>query len=78
MNIDKSTLISEFRTGLQYYGNCHFIKRDLGISIKISSVFGVSNLFLRRENLSFTNGNPGFEEKIDNISAYINIIYHGL
>ena len=28
------------RTGLRYYGNCYFSKRDFGISVKISSVFG--------------------------------------
>ena len=26
---------------LGYYGNCHFLKRDIGISIKISSVFRI-------------------------------------
>ena len=34
------------RTGLRYYGNYHFFKRDLGISMKISSVFGISNFSL--------------------------------
>ena len=65
-------------TGLRYYGNYHFLKRDLENSVITSSAVSILNLARWRENLNFTDGNPGFEEKIDGISIYINMIYHGL
>ena len=66
---------------LRYYGNCHFLKWDFGISFKISSVFGILNLSRCDENVNFTKGNWGFEEKIDGISVcstyYITDFYKG-
>ena len=58
------------RTGLRYYGNCRFLKQDTEVSIKISTVFCISNLLHWRENVNFTNGNLGFQGKIDGISVY--------
>lgn len=61
-----------------YYVNCNFWKLDFGISIKINSVIGISNLSLWRGNVNFTNRNLGFQEKIDDVLVCTNIIYHGL
>ena len=52
--------------------------RDFGISIKIISIFGILKLLQWRKNVNFSNGNLGFEKKINGISLCINIIYHGL
>ena len=68
-SINKLSLKIGRQTGLRYYGNYHFLKLDFGIWIKIRSVFGVSNLSWWRENVSFTSGNLGFEDKIDDISV---------
>ena len=42
--ITSSSMEKTLCTGLRYYGNWPFLKRDLGILIKISSVFGISNI----------------------------------